>query len=299
MRRLPPLNPLRAFEAVARHRSIAQAAVELNVTHSAVSHQLRVLEKSMRLRLLERDGRKLRLTAQGAALLPSVSSAFSAIAEATVRLTRSTTQGRLFVSCAPALLTFWLIPALPDFLAAFPGVTLKLVPSLAGLGALPEGADVHIHYGDGPGSGFSVRLLSSLRLTPVCSPSLLNSRKLREIADLAEHVLLHADDGDEWHSWLAATRAHRFAAPQQHFLSNAQLAMEAATQGVGLALADRLTISHALAQGRLIAPFELSVVARRAYHIVRRAEAEPTAIVGGFLDWLHATAAATVQDRAA
>ena len=290
MRRLPPLNPLRAFEATARHHSIAQAAAELNVTHSAVSHQLRVLETALNLRLLERDGRRLRLTAQGAALLPSVSTAFSAIAEATTRLTQPTTQGRLAISCAPALLTFWLIPTIRSFLDTFPAVTLNLTPSLNPLGTLPEGADIHIHYGDPPWSGFSVRLLAALRLTPVCSPSLLNSRKLRTLTDLTDHTLLHADDGAEWHSWLAATGSLHLAPPQQHFFANAQLAMEAATEGLGIAVTDRLTISRALTQGRLIAPFELSVPARYAYHVINRPN--PESNTTAFLDWLHSAVGA-------
>ncbi|MGB3386882.1 MAG: LysR family transcriptional regulator, partial [Pseudaminobacter sp.] len=106
-KRLPPLNPLRAFEATARHGSLSKAAGELHVTHGAVSHQIRALELSLGVKLFERVGQRLKLTAQGAELLPAVSSAFDGIAAATARMTRPSSSGSLVVSCVPALLSLW------------------------------------------------------------------------------------------------------------------------------------------------------------------------------------------------
>ena len=118
-KRLPPLNPLRAFEATARHGSLTLAAGELNVTHGAVSHQVRTLELMLKVKLFQRVGRRLKLTPNGAELLPAVSSAFDGIAAATARVTRPATSGELAVSCVPAVLSLWLIPRLGGFMAQY------------------------------------------------------------------------------------------------------------------------------------------------------------------------------------
>ena len=106
--RLPPLNPLRAFEATARHGSLSKAAAELNVTHGAVSHQIKALERSLGAKLFERVGQRLKTTPHGAELLPAVSSAFDGIAAAGQRLTRPASTGVLSLSCVPALLLLWM-----------------------------------------------------------------------------------------------------------------------------------------------------------------------------------------------
>lgn len=110
-KRLPPLNPLRAFEATARHGSLTKAASELNVTHGAVSHQIKALEQSLGVKLFERVGQRVKLTPHGAELLPAVSTAFDGIAAATQRLTRPASSGALSVSCVPALLLLWMTPS--------------------------------------------------------------------------------------------------------------------------------------------------------------------------------------------
>ena len=128
-RRLPPLNPLRAFEATARHSSLTKAASELSVTHGAVSHQLRALEATLKVRLFERSGQRLKLTAHGAELLPAVAGAFEGIAAATARLTRPTSAGALSVSCVPGLLSLWVLPRLGGFVTQYPNIRLNLIAS--------------------------------------------------------------------------------------------------------------------------------------------------------------------------
>ena len=129
--RLPPLNPLRAFEATARRGSVSAAARELNVTHGAVSHQIRALELSFNAPLFEWGGKRLKLTPQGALLLPAVTHAFAEIAAATAAMTRPATSGELTVTCVPALLSFWMIPRLHLFTEQFPDVQLRLIASVS------------------------------------------------------------------------------------------------------------------------------------------------------------------------
>ncbi len=204
---LPPLNPLRAFEATARHGSLTKAAGELNVTHGAVSHQIRALEVRLKVRLFERAGQRLKLTPHGAELLPAVSTAFDGIAAATARMTRPSSSGALSVSCVPALLSLWIIPRLASFTAQYPEIRLTLNGSNDPLDIRSPDVDVCVLYGDGSWTDCWLKKWSDLELFPVVSPTLINSRPIRTIRDLADHVMLHADDGREWHTWLAAADA--------------------------------------------------------------------------------------------
>ncbi|WP_454747133.1 transcriptional regulator GcvA [Ciceribacter selenitireducens] len=287
--RLPPLNPLRAFEAAARRGSISAAARELNVTHGAVSHQIKTLEETLKAALFERGGKRLKLTPQGALLLPAVSSAFDGIAAATALMNRPSTSGRLRISCVPALLSFWLIPRMNAFSEQYPEISLKLSSSNdVDLIHSPD-IDVAILYGPGGWRDCWTRQWSTLQLFPVVSPSLLNSRPLRSIRDLRDHVLLHGDDGREWNTWLAAADQLDMPRGREHFMSDARLSIEAARHGQGVALGDSITASSLIAAGELIIPFDLSVPASDAFYVATRNEMRAAPIVRVFIDWLFAT----------
>lgn len=287
-RRLPPLNPLRAFEATARHGSLTKAAGELNVTHGAISHQIRALEATLKVKLLERAGSRLKLTPQGAELLPAVSGAFESIAAATARMTRPTNSGKLTVSCVPALLSLWLIPRLGGFTAQYPGISLTINANNDARDIRAPDVDVCMLYGDGSWTDCWVRKWSTLELFPVVSPTLINNRPIRSVRDLADHVLLHADDGREWNTWLAAADALDIKPLQQHHMAGASLTTEAAVYGHGLALGDSVTASGMLAKGQLLTPFNLSVPAVDAFYVACRNEVKSAPIAQVFIDWLFA-----------
>ena len=287
--RLPPLNPLRAFEAAARLGSISAAARELKVTHGAVSHQIRTLEESLKASLFERGGKRLKLTPQGALLLPAVSSAFEGIAAATALVNRPSTSGNLRVSCVPALLSLWLIPRMASFSEQYPEISLTLTSSNdAALVQSPD-IDVAILYGPGGWRDCWARLWSSLDLFPVASPTLLNSRPLRSVRDLRDHVLLHGDDGREWNTWLAAADQLDMPRLRQHFMSDARLSTEAARHGQGIALGDNITASSLIASGELVIPFDLSVPASDAFYVTCRNEVRSAPIAKVFIDWMFST----------
>lgn len=287
-KRLPPLNPLRAFEATARHGSLTKAAGELNVTHGAISHQIRALELSLKVRLFERTGQRLRLTAHGAELLPAVSSAFDGIAAATARMTRPSSSGALSVNCVPALLSLWLIPRLGSFTAQYPEIRLTLNGSNDPLEVRSRKVDVSILYGDGSWTDCWLKRWSTLELFPVVSPTLINSRPIRTIRDLADHVILHADDGREWHTWLAAADALELDPPRRHHMSDAMLTTQAAVYGHGVALGDSVTARGLLDRGQLVTPFNLSVPAVYAFYVACRNEMRSAPIAKVFIDWLFA-----------
>ncbi|NVP55083.1 transcriptional regulator GcvA [Mycoplana rhizolycopersici] len=288
--RLPPLNPLRAFEAAARRGSVSAAARELNVTHGAISHQIRTLEVSLDAVLFDRSGKRLKLTSQGALLLPAVSEAFGGIAAATALMKRPATSGSLTITCVPALLSFWIIPRLDRFIDQYPEVKLSLVASNDQAQLYSRDVDVSILYGDGNWPDCWTRLWSNLRLFPVASPTLLNSRPLRSVRDLSDHTLLHGDqDGREWNTWFAAADAADLTRSRQLYMSDARLSTEAALHGQGIALGDSITAASLITRGELVVPFDLSVPANDAFYVACRQEVRAAPIVRVFIDWLFAT----------
>jgi LysR family glycine cleavage system transcriptional activator len=287
-RRLPPLNPLRAFEATARYGSLTRAAGELHVTHGAVSHQIKALEASLKVQLFERAGQRMRLTPQGAELLPAVSSAFEGIAAAAARMSRPTSSGSLSITCVPALLSFWMIPRLTGFTSQFPDISLTLTDANDPRDIHSADVDLCILYGDGSWSGCWLKFWTRLELFPVVSPMLINNKPIRTIRDLSDHAILHADDGREWHTWLTAADALDLPRRRQHHLNDARLAIEAAVHGHGVALGDTMTASSLLARGQLVTPFNLSVPAVDAFYVACRNDLKNMPIVRVFVDWLFA-----------
>ncbi len=287
--RLPPLNPLRAFEATARHGSVTAAARELNVTHGAISHQIKALEAILDVQLFERGAQRLKLSPQGALLLPTVSKAFEDIATTTALIKRPTTSGELTVTCVPALLSLWLIPRMNQFTEQYPDIRLTLIASNESSHLFSADVDVCVLYGHGNWTDCWTRLWTTLKLFPVASPTLLNMRPLRSVRDLRNHVLLHGDDGREWNTWLAAADATEHARGAQHFMSDARLSTEAALYGQGVALGDTITASNLIAKGELIVPFDLTVPANDAFYVACRNEVRNAPIVKVFIDWLFAS----------
>lgn len=265
---------------------MSRAAAELNVTHGAISHQVRSLEKTLKTSLFIRDGSTIKLSAHGAALLPRVTQAFASITDAVALLTQPSAEGDLAISCLPSLMTFWLIPRLNRFSQRHPGVRLKLIASNDKRRVNSQDIDVWITYGVEAWPNRDWKLWFEPSLFPVCSPALINSRPIRGMDDLRGHALLHADDGREWNTWLSAAGVPELASGSQHVMSDAHLATLAAIHGHGIALCDSLTGVDLLAEGRLIVPIDLNIVAPEAFYIVYRRELNRSPLVRTFIDWL-------------
>lgn len=285
---LPPLNPLRAFEATARTGSLTKAASELNVTHGAVSHQIRALEQSLDVRLFKRTAGGLKLTKEGLAFLPAISTAFEGIASATALLTRPTSSGPLSVNCVPTLLSLWVLPRLGSFLEQYPEIALTFHASNDPRVLYAANVDVGLFYGNGNWTDCWVRKWTDVEINPVASPTLMNLRPIRNIEDLAGHVLLHSDDGREWRTWLAAAEATHMVPKGHIYVADARLAAEAALYGHGIALGDHISAAEFLATGRLVTPLNLSVPAADAFYVCCRNESRLAPVVSVFIDWLFA-----------
>jgi LysR family glycine cleavage system transcriptional activator len=290
--RLPSLNGLRAFEAAARHLSFTKAAAELNVTQTAVSHQIRRLEAQLGLRLFTRRNRNLALTGAALDYLPAVRAAFEDLRGATERILRPQHEGVLTVSMLPTLAAKWLVQRLAAFQEAHPGIEVRIATATRAVDFRREEVDVAIRYGNGRWPGLRAVWLMAEEIFPVCSPALLRGeRPLREPADLAGQTLLHVNlYTDEWSDWLTAAGLLPSLAPglaQRGLTFDLNLmALQAALDGLGVALGRTAFVEADIAAGRLVAPFDIRVPAKSAFYVVAPEATADSPKIALFRDWL-------------
>ena len=291
-RRLPPLNALKAFEAAARHESFTRAAEELCVTQGAVSHQVKSLEAELGVKLFNRERQRLVITEAGRSYLEVVRDALDRIAAGTERLLQRQSAGVLTVTTSPNFAAKWLVHRLGRFAIAHPGIDLRISASLHHVDFAREDIDVAIRHGDGQAGGLHVTRLCAEELVIVCSPKLLSGKTaLRRPTDLGRHTLLHVDDRTDWARWLEAAGARSVDVSRGPVLNQASMAIDAAVDGQGVALARSALAAWDLNSGRLVRPFELALPVPYAYWIVCPKATASLPKIMTFRDWLLSEAA--------
>jgi LysR family glycine cleavage system transcriptional activator len=289
---LPSLNGLRAFEAAARHRSFNRAAAELNVTQTAISHQIRRLEEQLGIRLFLRRNRALELTREAESYLPAIRTAFEDLRQATARLRRVDRDDLLIVTTMAALAAKWLVSRVAAFQDAHPGIEVRITTSTHLVDFRREAVDMGVRYGRGNWPGLRAQWLMAEDIFPVCSPALLNGDKpLRRPEDLVHHTLLHATiSRDDWRLWLTAA-GQPTTLVERRGLSFDQsfMALQAAIDGLGVALGRTRFVEADIAAGRLVVPFELVLPAEAGFYIVAPEETADTPKITLFRDWLIAS----------
>ena len=290
---LPSLNGLRAFEAAARHMSFTRAAAELNVTQTAISHQIRRLEEQLGLTLFIRRNRTLELTREALDYLPSIRSAFADLHRATAKLRRNDHEGRLTVSTTASLATKWLVSRVAAFQDANPGIEVRISTSTHLVDFQREEVDIAVRYGHGVWPGLRADWLMAEHIFPVCSPNLLNdARPLRAPEDLAHHTLLHTTvSREDWQLWLTAAGLPASIATRRGMtFDQGFMAIQAAMEGLGVALARFHLVEADIAAGRLVAPFDTVLPQDAGYYVVAPEATAETAKIVRFRDWLIASA---------
>lgn len=292
MSQLPPITNLQAFEAVARRRSFALAAIELHVTASAISHQVARLESLLSVRLLERSAHGVRLSATGEQYLSRVGGALTAIAAATDDL-RQGVSNSLYVHCAPSLAQLWLMPRLPAFAQAHPDIALNLSAAHTHSDFALGQVDLDIRYGVPRWPDLVVEPLFEERILPLASPAFIRTHRLKRVEQLPELPLIQSNvNVVQWTDWFAA---HIDRRPPERFtlrFDRSQMAMEAAILGLGVALDSATLAARHLSEGRLRAVFGFDKFVRaKAHFAVYPARHAKRAPVEAFLVWLHAEAA--------
>ena len=295
-RRLPALNALKAFEAAARHESFTRAAEELCVTQGAVSHQVKALEAELGLKLFNRERQRLIITEAGRAYLSVVRDAFDRIADGTERLLQRQNAGALTVSTSPNFAAKWLVHRLARFAEAHPSIDLRVSASPHHVDFAREDIDLAIRHGNGQEPDLHVTRLCAEELFPVCSPKLLQgSNALRNADGLSRHTLLHVNDRQDWSKWLEAAGAKHVDPSRGPILSQASMAIDAAIDGQGLAIARSALAAWDTIAGRLVRPFAVALPAAFAYWIVCPKATAKLPKIAAFTDWLLAEAADDVR----
>jgi|AP95_1055475.scaffolds.fasta_scaffold18902_3 LysR family glycine cleavage system transcriptional activator len=298
MRRLSPLNSLRAFETAARWLSFAKAAEELFVTPAAVSQQIKQLEGYLGVTLFHRMTRAVRLTEEAKAVLPLMTEGFDKLAEAVDRLSQEEKTGLLTVSTAPTFAAKWLLQRLPDFSDKYPNIDLRLHSSRVPGDFDLDGIDISIRLSTGDYPRLHAARVFGEEFSPVCSPSLLAGPiPLRTPKDLKNHHLLHVEWGDlniilpDWRMWTKTARIEGIDLDHGPHFTVESMAIEAAINGNGIALVSHHAAAGDLQAGRLVRPFDLVLQADFSYWLVCPHEHLRRAKVKAFCDWLLEEAA--------
>jgi LysR family glycine cleavage system transcriptional activator len=295
-RRLPPLNALRAFEAVARHLSITGAAEELGVTPGAVSQSVKALEEYLGRPLMSRTPRGLVLSEAAAAALPALREGFDRLEEGGRRLTGPERGGRLTVSVAPSFAAKWLAPRLEHFSAAYRDIDVQIHASMGLANFEAEGVDLAIRYGGGKWPGMEATLLLREEVTPVCAHRIAD--EIGSPADLAKFTLIHDDSSlndescPDWAMWLKAAGVADVDASRGPRFNQSNLALEAAISGRGIVLAKRALAQADLDSGRLVAPFAIHTPIEFAYWIAHPPGRARSRAARRFIEWALAQARA-------
>jgi len=289
---LPPLKAVWYFESAARHLNFSKAAEELNVTHSAISHQIRALEEWVGQPLFERGARGLRLTEVGQQFLPPIRTAFQQLTQAGQAVRHAVRGGPLTVSVLPSLASKWLVPRLSDFRNRYPDIDVR-ISATGHLENIGRGdIDIGIRYGRGKWGDLEAELLLHDDLFPICSPRLLDGPKpLREPCDIANFPLLSDSDWrpaeyEFWHKWFELAEISDLGLKPDMTFTASNLMIDAAIAGLGVGLGNTMLAGADIKAGRLVKPFDLSLKLETGYYLVYGPGALKRPKIKAFRDWM-------------
>lgn len=264
---LPPLNALRAFEAAGRLGSFKEAAAELHVTHGAVSQHVRLLEEWLGAPLFERHNRRVVLTPAAKTYLAEIGPLFEQLSQATVKYGVSAPSSRTLSVNASATFTLrWLVPRLAKFRVTHVDVDVNIETSNESVESLKESYDIIIRGGPDTFYGYAMRPFLSEERLPVCSPALLQRLPLNMPEDLRQHTLLHTSSLPRlWPDWLASAKIPALRPAATLTFDHFYLTLQAAIDGIGIAMGPTALVSDDLAAGRLVTPFTGPCLPSRSY----------------------------------
>lgn len=296
IRKLPPLTAIKAFEAVARHRSVTMAAAELCVTPAAVSQQIKILEQYFDRSLFRRHASGLIPTDEARAYLAHVSRALDGLHVASEHLRKIHHAGVVRISILPSLATRWLAPRLGQFSRRFSNIELDIVSELQPVDLVRSDYDLAVRYGCGNYPGLRVDPLMAETLFPVCSPRLLNEgRGLHAHADLAEHCLLSelvmpagpaSEEWLGWEPWLKAWGLDPASFTHRISMTDTAAILTAVEAGGGVAIGRSQLLEEQIATGRLVTLFDMRRPSSLGYFIVSHGTTGDLPRVSAVRDWL-------------
>jgi DNA-binding transcriptional LysR family regulator len=293
-RRLPSLDPIRGFEAAARHLSFTRAAEELFITQSAVSRQIKALEDHLGVPLFTRMNRALLLTEAGTTLYRTAALTLKLVDSAVNKLQNEPASRMLTVTTTVSFASLWLVPRLAAFRKLHPEIDVRIAANDALLHLDRDQIDLAVRFCE-PGSAPQGALrLAREEVFPVCSPKLVRDRKrpLKAPENLQHHVLLHLDDAGarwpwlDWAQWFVAMKVRDLKPAGSLRFSHYDQLIRAAIDGEGVALGRTPLVRRLISAGQLVAPFDSKTVSSRQYFVVASAASAKRHEVKMFADWL-------------
>lgn len=288
---VPSLNALWTFDTVTRHGNMTRAAAELNVTQTAVSHQIRRLEEELGYPLFRRVGNRTEVTERGAAWAEQLAPLFARLRAVNQQLRNRTPAARqtLSVSIIPSFATRFLVPRLGAFLERYPEVQLRVAATERVVDLELEKIDVAIRYGKGKYPGFHVTRLTADAFLPVCTPAYQKQHRVNKLPALAKVDLLHDDYPDVWARWLDHAGAGGLTTKRSVEYTESSMLVEATLLGQGVALCRQSLVSDELRDGRLVRLFKGTppLSCELAYYVLISEFAQRRSLVGVFVRWLE------------
>ena len=283
---------IQAFEAAARLSSFALAADELFVTPSAISHQIKLLEEQLSIRLFHRLHRTVILTDSGRQYAEEITAAFARIDSATREIGRAAKSDILTIHCTPSFATQWLMPRIARFSAVHPDIDVRLNASSEAANLISEAVDIDIRYGPRKlqPAGTMVLELPPETIVPLCSPALMAAEHpLQSVADLQHHSLIHSEGClVNWRDWMRLHRKTRLDIERGPRFNRSFMAISAAVDGLGVCLESLLLAQRELETGRLVAPFGFEGLPVRGYTLNLLKSRAELPKLRSFQDWLFA-----------
>lgn len=292
-----PLVALRAFESFARFGNIAQAAAELGITASAVSHQLSSLETLLGVALTLRHGRKLELTDEGRRYFEAVSPAFILLHRATAQLQLDTLPRRVTISALPLLANGWLMPQLASFMQMHPDIDIQIQHARY-RNYSSDASDLSLRFGLGDWPGYESEKLLSGRAYPVASPMLVTRYgPFEQAASLLAAPLVHDGTIEPWNAWLQSVGVKPPAILRGMVCEDGALTLAAMQAGIGIALTRPLLIEDELRSGQLVQLSEHGIATDEDYYLCVRSDREPLPAVKLLAAWLRVSASTPGKPR--
>jgi len=286
MKRIP-VGPLRAFDVAARNLNLTAAAEEMNVTHAAVSRQVKQLEQRLGVQLFERLPRGLKLTVHGALLAEGTREAFDRLATAIEDVSAPAVRRKLTISTFSSLATRWLMPRVQGFSTLFPETDLQVSTTARLVDFSREDVDVAVRFGGGEYQGMHVRPMFKPKEIVVAAPSLLKrGPPIKTYADLKGHTLLHDDAYRTWTHWLEAVGAKGVNARRGIICGDRNSMLAAALEGQGVGITSDLFAQNDLRSGRLVKVFDAEVNATFGIYAVCLPRRLNDPLIAGTMDWL-------------
>lgn len=290
---LPPLHALRAFHAAAKFGRFKDAADALSLSESAISHQIKKLESFLGVRLFDRRGRVLTLSAAGQGYYDQIDPALSAIRQATDAITRPST--RVALTMTKSLASLWFLPRLGRLEQALPSLTVQLIPTVRVVDLAREQVDLAIRYGCGGWPDVEAEHLFAEEAFPVCRPGYMTTPVTDDVTASLTPYRLVVDFIDLWKDWAAARGQQLPDDIATLSMDGQQDSLEAAAEGLGIAIGRRPLVNRYLEDGRLIAPFGSCHLSGYAYYLVQPANQDLTLAAKQVARWIRETAREEAQ----